>query len=141
MLIGAKRSLSCTKIPILTPLEMLWVRCNIAHSSLLIGVCYRPHNSNSSFLSHFSSALNSVVSRFPNSNILLLGNFNYPGINWNNLTSTLNSSESSDCISTCLNLSNAPSSNPQYPPVLKYSSPFSNNCTRKGHVINLLSRP
>ena len=64
-------------------LEIIWVRIHInLNSDIILGSFYRPPNSSSSVLNDLGDSLCYIKSQFPNTKIILGGDFNCPGINW-----------------------------------------------------------
>lgn len=102
VLIGTKRHF-CPQISILPPLEMLWLRCGETRSSFIMGICYSPQNNDPSLIFDFNEALSSNSSLYPRAKFLLVGEFSYPCIYWNNLSSLCNSNECTFFIETCFN--------------------------------------
>lgn len=103
VLIATNRNLHCSLVNLPSPLEMVWLRCTATHPHILIGVCYRPPNSDSSFTPLFHEGLNTLLNKYPNSPVLLFGDFNFPSIDWSDPASSLsNSSSASDFLNTCI---------------------------------------
>lgn len=96
VLIATNRNLRCSPVQILSPLEMIWLSCNATHPRVLIGVCYRAPNSDSSFSPILHDALSTLKAKYPNSPILLFGDFNFPSADWSDPHSML-SKNSADC--------------------------------------------
>lgn len=105
VLIAAKRNLFCSTINVPTALEILWVNIKAFNSPLLVGVCYRPPHSDPSFPSILNDTMNVVTHMFPRSKVFLFGDFNYPGVDWHQLTvvSSNNKQECSDFLEMCFN--------------------------------------
>lgn len=103
VLIATNRQLRCSAIDVVTPLEIVWIRCNASFPPVLIGVCYRPPNSDSSFMPLFHDNLLAIKSAHQNVPILLFGDFNFPSIDWSDLAPTLSSNSfASQFVDTCL---------------------------------------
>lgn len=66
-------------------LEILFICLCLNHQKLVLGVCYRAPSCNNSFVNNLHDAINSILVRFPSVPIVLLGDFNYPNIVWNDL--------------------------------------------------------
>lgn len=81
---------------------MLRLGCGEIYSSFIIGICCKPPNSDTSFIFHFNEAQYSISSQYPGAKIVGLDDFNYPAIDWNNLTSLRNSNECSGFMGPCL---------------------------------------
>ncbi|XP_051789513.1 uncharacterized protein LOC127529574 [Erpetoichthys calabaricus] len=64
--------------------EDMWLRLeNIRERGLILGMCYRPPNSDSNFNTHLFSNIKKASLQ---GDIIVMGDFNYPNINWDNLT-------------------------------------------------------
>ena len=64
-------------------LEIIWVRLHInPNSDVILGSFYHPLNSSFSVLNDLRDSLCYIKSQFPNTKIILDGDFNCPGINW-----------------------------------------------------------
>lgn len=105
VLIATKESFKCNPVNISTPLEMLWLSCALSHGTVLIGVCYRPPQSDPFFLTHLNDAFNNLYLKYPKSRILFFGDFNYPSIDWSTLpdSTPLDMSEATGFVNFCLN--------------------------------------
>lgn len=104
VLIAVAPDLSCSPIDIVSDLETLWLICRSSPQSILLGVCYRSPHTSPNFSSKLNNILSDLGTTHPNSHILLFGDFNYPGIDWQKLgPSSTNHRESKDFIEVCLN--------------------------------------
>lgn len=103
VLIAVADGIVSNVVDVLTDLEMLWVSVTVNYKQLILGVCYRPPNASSSFCEQLHDSVNAIVSRFPTSQIILLGDFNYPSIKWSTTPPTVHpfSSEGNDFINLC----------------------------------------
>lgn len=82
---------------------MLWVRSHATTPHMLIGVCYRSPNSESSFASDFHDVLHEITLTNPSTPILLFGDFNFPFIDWSKLSTCQNTDNvSNEFLHTCL---------------------------------------
>lgn len=89
------------QVEVHSDLEAVWVAFGCYHNAVLFGVCYRPPNCHS-FVSRLYNMLSSIVARYPNRPIFLLGDFNYPNIDWTDIHNPIgNSSETNDFIDLC----------------------------------------
>lgn len=87
VLIAIKSHITSFVIDIPSRLEIVWV-CSSSHASKTIfGVCYRPPDCSESFVTDLHDNLTNLRSKFPKADVFLLGDFNYPEIDWSNLTS------------------------------------------------------
>lgn len=66
---------------------MVWATCKASSSNLLIGVCYRPPDCGISFIHNLRSSISAAVDYCSPSDIYLFGDFNFPQIDWANLSS------------------------------------------------------
>lgn len=84
-------------------IEFLCVCFEVNYKKVILCVCYRPPKCTSSFVNELHDAINIVVTRFPNSPIFLLGDFNYPNICWSHESPFPNpfSSECFDFLNRC----------------------------------------
>lgn len=62
----------------------MWVCITSTLSKSLYGVCYRPPDSTDNFVSNLRENLTAVRSKFPKAGIFILGDFNFPDIDWPN---------------------------------------------------------
>lgn len=81
-------------------LELCCVCLSSQFSKTLLAVCYRPPGFDCSFVNKLHTALNEITIRFPKANLLLFGDFNFPEINWQLLTST--SRDSKHFLDVCM---------------------------------------
>lgn len=103
VLIATSHELRCIPILIQSPLEMLWLCCTASFPRILLGICYRPPSADAAFLPAFHDALGQITKSYPNTPVLLFGDFNFPSIAWSNLASTLSKSNmASEFVNTCL---------------------------------------
>lgn len=100
VLIGVRGSIQSVRIDTAScSLEMCWIHAKFDYSDFLLGVFYRPPDF-VDFVPAFSDVLSLIRSRFPNKQLVILGDFNYPGIEWNIPYGSTN--EESSFIDTCL---------------------------------------
>jgi len=72
----------CTQFP-----EQIWCQINVgAKEKLLVGVCY--NSSNISLFPNNDELLRQMITEVSNRHILLMGDFNYQGINWRSFQAT-----------------------------------------------------
>lgn len=103
VLIAVSEEFMSFKIPIVCSLELVCVRIRISHKDVIVCACYRPPNAPSGFSNDFHGVLSDLHVRFPATPILILGDFNFPDISWNNshLSPGSGSSESACFLNTC----------------------------------------
>lgn len=86
VLIAVKKHLSATSIHMVAEIESCWVSLSHTYPDFVIGVCYRPPNYSDLFVQSLHDNLSSINRMFAKSHIVLLGDFNYPHIDWTNLS-------------------------------------------------------
>lgn len=96
VLIAVEDKFSSFAVHTACDLEILWVEIDMYFRKFILGVCYRPPSSTSTFVDELHDALNNIVVRFPTVPNILVGNFNYPHIVWTNVPPQL-SIFSSEC--------------------------------------------
>lgn len=92
MLIGIKKSLSSFSIPTNSSLEIAWAGCTTATKRILIGACYRPPAADPKFTDNLRQSLEMATHSFPSDYVYLLGDFNFPQIDWLTLSSSCHNS-------------------------------------------------
>ena len=81
--------------------ELMWISLQIqGFKPLLMGVFYRPPNSDRENLQHLSESLQCISSSMRNSTILVAGDFNLPHVDWSNRTVKPYANEGRKC--SCL---------------------------------------
>lgn len=103
MLIAVHQQFSASLINVDSNLELLWLLCHAAPRTVLVGVCYRPPQNDPDFSYKLNNVLSELTSSYPNADIVLFGDFNFPTIDWRNYTSMTNSSEAKNFVDVCLN--------------------------------------
>lgn len=105
VLIAVADNIVSARIALTTSLELVCVRAVIDHQNTLICACYRPPNAPTTFCDELHDVLNFLVSEFPHSPLLLLGDFNFPRISWASQFPSVfgSSAESQSFINLCLN--------------------------------------
>lgn len=88
VLLGIRKSLTPFLVNSKSSLKIVWVSVIINTTKLLIGVCYRPPDASAAFISALRSSLATAVHLCPAHSVYLFGDFNFPLINWDNLSST-----------------------------------------------------
>ena len=84
-----KDTISSSQISIDSPLEIVWVRLHLRNNNdLIVGSFYCPPNSPPTLLDNLSSSIADIKSKYLHSKILLGGDFNCPGIDWEHGTLT-----------------------------------------------------
>lgn len=82
VIIAVKKEFQPSAIVYDSTLELTWVTARLAHVPCVIGACYRPPDSGPEFIDLLSDSLESISNKYPNSVVILGGDFNYPGIDW-----------------------------------------------------------
>lgn len=86
-------------------LECVWASLKCGGRVILIGVFYRPPEANTDFSSEFTRVLTLLCSRFPNSLLIIFGDFNFPSICWSTLSVRDGHSESHNFVHSSLDFS------------------------------------
>lgn len=82
---------------------MVFVCCKAIQPHVVLGACYRPPDSDSTFIPMFHDALQSLKIHFPNAPVVLFGDFNFPNIDWSDLVLvTSKQNIESNFVDTCL---------------------------------------
>ena len=69
--------------------EIAWLKIHLqSKNSLIIGVFYRPPDSDITSLYELNDSISKVVAKHPRAKIFLGGDFNLPGINWESFSHT-----------------------------------------------------
>ena len=61
--------------------EHVWCKLNTMNCELFVGVCYRSNNTEI-FGSDLHSTLRNLITEVSNKHVMLMGDFNYPSVNW-----------------------------------------------------------
>ena len=82
VLIAVCKSLDSTRVPAKTNAEILWVRVLLTgQPDLFVGACYRPNVSEQTTIPALTLMMDDILTK-SHKNIFLGGDFNLPGINW-----------------------------------------------------------
>lgn len=88
VLIAIRNHISASQVNVPGNLEMVWLQLHSQCSDILIGVCYRAPDHHASFISELHDSLSSIFNTLkPNASVILFGDFNFPNIDWNSLSS------------------------------------------------------
>lgn len=96
-MIAVRNSLIFQVIQNDSELEILWCRVKSQFSSVIIGACYRPPNSPSSFVDLINESIDYTASRYNNCAMIFAADFNYPGIDRSNFSTLPSCHYSSNC--------------------------------------------
>lgn len=82
VLIAAADCLTSSMVITNSVLEIICVSIHLNNQNALFCACYRPPNATSDFCDKIHDVLNNLVLKFPHAPLFLLGDFNFPKINW-----------------------------------------------------------
>lgn len=105
VLLAIKKEITAVLIDVTSCIESVWVRLKCGPTDAIIGVIYRPPNMSTSFSSELCLVLSELTVRFPSSSLLILGDFNFPVINWSSLTAPGSDPEAQAFLQCCLDFS------------------------------------
>lgn len=102
-LIAVSQNIPSFPIPLVTDLEIVCVCTTFGNTRIVVIACYRPPSAPSTFVEELHDVLNAIVCRYPSLPIILLGDFNFPNIDWSNSFPTLKpfSSQSQSFLDLC----------------------------------------
>ena len=85
-----KASISSSHISVDSPCEIVWVqlRTTCSNSNIIVGSFYCPPHSPPTIWEDLTACVSKIQQQFPESVILLGGDFNCPGIEWFSVTLT-----------------------------------------------------
>jgi hypothetical protein len=84
------RNLNHTAIDVCNNIENVWCTFNFGVVKYLVGVIYRPPNSDENYLLSICETVSLMCSKYSNYNIVITGDFNLPNINWDLVMPTSN---------------------------------------------------
>lgn len=105
VILAAKKAIPSSLIAIKSSLEIVWVTVGFQFKRCIIGVCYRPPHYSAEFIDTLNDALDQVHGKFPNSQLIIGRDFNYPGNGWKTKTANPSCYRKSEC-SKFIELSN-----------------------------------
>ncbi len=73
--------------------ETIWVMTMFGPTKVLFGVVYRPPGTTAEVSKQVTDEIRETISKYPGAIPILMGDFNYPGIDWITETSSLGGSE------------------------------------------------
>lgn len=82
VLIAVNECFHCSLLKIPCNLEIVWCCVTICFQKMVFGICYRPPNSIGSFCEEIHDCLGHISAMFTGIPIFLLGDFNFPSIQW-----------------------------------------------------------
>lgn len=82
VLIAVADYIVSSPVVIASPLEFVCVSVHVNYQNVIICGCYRPPSATPLFCEQLHDVLNDIVKRHPHTPVVLLGDFNYPKINW-----------------------------------------------------------
>lgn len=82
VLVAVNEAFNSSVVPIRSSLEIVCVRIIFSCRDYILCACYRSPAPSPSFCSELHDVLNLLIVRYPNSPLILMGDFNFPGIVW-----------------------------------------------------------
>lgn len=82
VLIAVAECIVSSQVVIESPLEFVCASVRVNYQNLVICACYRPPSATPLFCEQLHDVLNDIVKRHPHTPVFLLGDFNYPKLNW-----------------------------------------------------------
>jgi hypothetical protein len=97
--ISARDDIMATELPELNPpgSETVWSEIQITGKKLLVGAHYRPPKSKDAILNDLNDSIQSVTTKYKNSDIIIGGDFNLASIDWDTLSTTPGGSDIAQC--------------------------------------------
>lgn len=105
VLLAVSRQYLAVPVVINTFLECVITSLKFRSSTLIVGVFYRPPDLIHGFTAEFHRIFIELTHRFPHSNVLIFGDFNFPDIVWSTLSTYSPQSESHAFLQSCLDFS------------------------------------
>lgn len=88
VLVFVRSNIASCSVAINCSLEIVCVKLSLKTCTNILIACYRPPDCDHTFTNDLHSVLVNLTSRFPNANYILCGDFNFPDIDWKNLTAS-----------------------------------------------------
>lgn len=92
VLLAVRKTVQSYAINVHSDLEMIWVACVTKFTTLLIGNCYRPPDCSHSFVDDLRSSITQATNLCRTDAIYIFGDFNFPEIDWIQLSSSCRNS-------------------------------------------------
>lgn len=91
-------------VPVVVPsfLECKFIFIKCITTNIIAGVLYRPPDLYDGFADEFCRLLTDVCTRFPNSLLIIFGDFNFPSINWDTLSVSASDKDAHAFLQSCL---------------------------------------
>ena len=87
MFISIKSSIPCTQINDNSTIEIVWAHVHLdKNNDFIVGSFYCPPHSSDTILDNLQSSIDTIKQKYPHTQIILGGDFNCPGIDWENST-------------------------------------------------------
>ena len=85
--ISIKSSIPCTQINDNSTIEIVWAHVHLdKNNDFIVGSFYCPPHSSDTILDNLQSSIDTIKQKYPHTQIILGGDFNCPGIDWENST-------------------------------------------------------
>lgn len=102
VLIAVRKDIVAVPVAVNSFLECVLVSLKCGPTPYVIGVFYRPPDMTCTFASEFRRVLDDVIIRFPNTVLIIFGDFNFPLIDWSTLSVAGNNAEANEFLNVCL---------------------------------------
>jgi len=85
--VSVKSSIPCTQIDVNSTVEIVWAHIHVdKNNDLIVGSFYCPPHSSDTIFDELQSSIDGIKQKYPHTQIVLGGDFNCPGIDWENST-------------------------------------------------------
>lgn len=92
VLLAVRNGITSFSVETNASVEITWAACVTASAKVLIGACYRPPDSDPSFLKELRESISCALKQCPADIVYLFGDFNFPLIDWSLLSAPCSTS-------------------------------------------------